>query len=116
MKAAFLDRDGTIVRDYPDEIWCTIESPEFLEESLDALRLLKKKGYAIVIIKNQYGIGEGFITQDDYERFSEKMMRKIADTRVEVLIAMFPDGMHLCSEPIGTCNSHTHILGFMCRP
>lgn len=89
MKAAFLDRDGTIVRDYPDEIWCTIDSPEFLEESLDALQLLKKKCYTIVIITNQYVIGEGYITQDDYERFSKKMTRTIADNGVEVLTTRY---------------------------
>ena len=30
MKVAFLDRDGTINRDYPDDIWSQIQYPEIL--------------------------------------------------------------------------------------
>ncbi len=31
MKIAFLDRDGTIIKDYPDREWANIKTPEFLE-------------------------------------------------------------------------------------
>ena len=33
MKVAFLDRDGTIIKDYQDEEWRNISEPEFLEGS-----------------------------------------------------------------------------------
>lgn len=30
MMIAFLDRDGTIVSEYPDDIWPSVSAPEFL--------------------------------------------------------------------------------------
>ncbi len=44
-----------------------------------------KKGYTIVIITNQYIIGEGYITQEDYERFSGEMIRTFREHGVKVL-------------------------------
>ncbi len=38
MKIAFLDRDGTIVRDYPDETWRLIKEPEFLNGAIEGLK------------------------------------------------------------------------------
>lgn len=38
MKTAFLDRDGTIVKDYPSKQWTHVDSPEFLEGSIEALK------------------------------------------------------------------------------
>ena len=40
MKVAFLDRDGTIIKDYPDEKWSSIKHPEFLEGSIDGMQKL----------------------------------------------------------------------------
>ena len=39
LKIAFLDRDGTIIKDYPDEKWREIKEPEFLEGSIDFIFL-----------------------------------------------------------------------------
>ena len=54
MKVAFLDRDGTINRDYPDHIWSQIQSPEILPGAIQGMKYLKEKGYKIIIITNQY--------------------------------------------------------------
>lgn len=72
MKAAFLDRDGTIIQDYPDARWATVTSPEFLPGALEALRLLRRKGYHLIIVTNQYLIGEGLITFEQYTAFSRR--------------------------------------------
>ena len=55
--AAFLDRDGTIL----DELgYLTPASTIVIYPwSVDAIRLLKRAGYAVVIITNQGGIGLG---------------------------------------------------------
>ena len=54
LKIAFLDRDGTIIKDYPDEKWREIKEPEFLEGSIEGLKRLKEMGYDFIIITNQY--------------------------------------------------------------
>lgn len=54
LKIAFLDRDGTLIKDYPDEKWREIKEPEFLEGSMEGLKRLKEMGYDFIIITNQY--------------------------------------------------------------
>lgn len=40
MKIAFLDRDGTINLDYPDQMWANVKEPEFLEGSFEGLKFI----------------------------------------------------------------------------
>ena len=77
MKIAFLDRDGTIVSDYADEEWSVAKSPEFLEGAIDALKLFQEKEYKLIVVTNQYTIGEGFITHEQYESFTKKMLYEL---------------------------------------
>lgn len=85
MKVAFLDRDGTIIKDYPDREWANIKTPEFLEGSIDALRYIKKQGFEIIIITNQYLIGEGIITLEDYQNFNDVFLKTLEQESVDVL-------------------------------
>ena len=41
MKVAFLDRDGTIVKDYEDSTWSRITKPEFIGGSISTLKKLQ---------------------------------------------------------------------------
>ncbi|WP_069650132.1 hypothetical protein [Caloranaerobacter ferrireducens] len=54
MKVAFLDRDGTIIEDYEDEKWKYVKDPVFIKGAIKALKVMKEKGYEIIIITNQY--------------------------------------------------------------
>lgn len=85
MKVAFLDRDGTINRDYPDAEWAVVAEPELLEGALVGMKSILKKGYEIIIVTNQYTIGEGFITQGQYEDFNDKLLDTLAKNGVSVL-------------------------------
>ncbi|MGQ7191242.1 HAD-IIIA family hydrolase, partial [Escherichia sp. HC-CC] len=53
----FLDRDGTINVDhgYVHEI----DNFEFIDGVIDAMRELKKMGFALVVVTNQSGIARG---------------------------------------------------------
>ena len=85
MKVAFLDRDGTIIKDYPDKEWTNIKSPEFLEGSIGALKYIKNKGFEIIIITNQYLIGEEIITLEDYKKFNDLFLKKLNQNNINVL-------------------------------
>jgi hypothetical protein len=67
MKVAFLDRDGTIVADYPDKMRPSVSEPEFLPGAIDALAAFQGKDYRLIMVTNQYLIGEGLITQAQYD-------------------------------------------------
>ena len=85
MKVAFSDRDGTIIRDYPDEEWTNVYAPKFIEGALHALEKIQSKGYQIVIITNQYIIGEEIITLTQYNDFTRKFVKTLTDNNICVL-------------------------------
>ena len=85
MKVAFLDRDGTIIKDYPDREWANIKTPEFLEGSIEALKYIKNKGFEIIIITNQYLIGEKIITLEDYQSFNDLFLKTLKRNGVDIL-------------------------------
>lgn len=85
MKVAFVDRDGTINKDYQDDAWRYIIEPELLEGSVEALRAISQKGYQIIIVTNQYLINEGIITLLQYEKFTEKLLLELNDNGVKIL-------------------------------
>lgn len=85
MKVAFLDRDGTIIEDYEDQLWRNITEPIFLNGTIDALKEIKLKGYEIIIVTNQYLINEKIITIEQYKDLTNKFVKRIKDNGVEIL-------------------------------
>jgi D-glycero-D-manno-heptose 1,7-bisphosphate phosphatase len=72
-RAIFLDRDGTLIEEagYLDRL----ERMVFFPFSVDAVRLLNRAGYAVVVITNQAGIARGIVN----EEFVAEAHRAIAD-------------------------------------
>lgn len=85
MKIAFLDRDGTIVSDYPDEDWKGRIIPEVLDGGLEGMKRLNQMGFEIIIVTNQYIINDGIITTDEYEQFTQNMKTIFDTNHVKVL-------------------------------
>ena len=63
-RAAFLDRDGTIVRDV--HYLSRPEQLELLPDAVRAIRRLNDAGVAVVVVTNQSGIARGMLTEADY--------------------------------------------------
>jgi D-glycero-D-manno-heptose 1,7-bisphosphate phosphatase len=61
-RAVFLDRDGTVLEEagYLDRL----ERLVFFPFAIDAIRLLNRAGFAVVIITNQSGVGRGMYEED----------------------------------------------------
>lgn len=85
MKVAFLDRDGTIIEDYEDELWRNKTEPIFIDGSIEALEKIKQKGYEIIIITNQYLIDERIISIEQYQDLTKKFVKRINDNGIEIL-------------------------------
>ena len=62
--AIFLDRDGVINEDtgYVSQV----DDFHFLPGVIEALQLLKKKGYLLIVVTNQSGIARGYFSEDDF--------------------------------------------------
>lgn len=88
-KVAFLDRDGTINRDYPDEKWSEILSPELLPGSIEGLKELQKMGYKLIIVTNQYIIADGIISLEQYKSFNEALIKVLKNNGIDILKTYF---------------------------
>lgn len=84
----FLDRDGVINADRTD----FIKSPgefQFYEDSLQALRWLKKMEIHPIIISNQSGLGRKIITVPDFWDIHQHMRDTIEKNGGELLAAFY---------------------------
>ncbi len=75
--AVFLDRDGTLNVDVG--YLHAIEQLELYPWTGDALRLLKRAGYLLVVVSNQAGIAQGLIAPGFVEAAHEEMLRRVRD-------------------------------------
>ena len=66
--ALFLDRDGVINID--DGYINNISKLIFNDEIFEISRYFKQKGYKLIIVTNQSGIGRGLISMDQYNRIN----------------------------------------------
>lgn len=76
-RAAFLDRDGTLIADKhylrnPADV-------ELLPGVATALERLDKQGFALVVITNQSGIARGILTEADYEAVRARLDALLAE-------------------------------------
>jgi len=85
-RAIFLDRDGVINRELKKytEMW---DEFEFLPNVFEALKLLSKTDYKLVIVTNQGGIGAGLYTKEDLEEIHKKMLEEFSkyDIRIDTI-------------------------------
>ncbi len=75
--ALFLDRDGVINID--DGYINNISKIVFNDEIFEISRYFKQKGYKLIIVTNQSGIGRGLITMDQYSRINSFILEKFND-------------------------------------
>ncbi len=92
MKIVLLDRDGTVLVDPPDMRVDSVDKIKLFPDTIEALRLLSDNGYGVIFITNQAGIGEGRITQDEFEFLHEKVKEMLKPSGIKVVATYYsPD-------------------------
>ncbi len=77
-KVVFLDRDGVINKKAPKaEYVRSWKDFKFLPGVLDALKILKKENFKIIIVSNQAGIARKQMTENDLKEIHKKMLNEI---------------------------------------
>jgi D-glycero-D-manno-heptose 1,7-bisphosphate phosphatase len=75
-RAAFIDRDGVLNEERA--FVHRIEDFAFVPGAVEALRLLRRAGYLLVVITNQSGIARGLYSESDYLVLTEHMREQLA--------------------------------------
>ena len=88
MKVIFLDRDGVINNGGQNEFVNQPSDFQFIDGSLEAIRLLTEAGWRIFIVTNQGGIAAGFLTELTLIEIHKQMLTEInaAGGRIEGII------------------------------
>jgi len=73
--AVFLDRDGTILRDVG--YLCREEQIEILPGVPEAIRMLKEKGYKIVVVTNQSAVARGRLSEARLRQIHEELQGRL---------------------------------------
>jgi D-glycero-D-manno-heptose 1,7-bisphosphate phosphatase len=97
-RAAFLDRDGTIIEDV--NYIARPEDARLRPGAAEAIRTLNERGLAVVVITNQSGISRGFFTEADYHdvraRVTELLAAERAHVDAEYYCPHYPDATGPC--------------------
>jgi D-glycero-D-manno-heptose 1,7-bisphosphate phosphatase len=75
-RAAFLDRDGTIIRER--EYLADPAGVELIPDAGSALRRLAARGYSLVVVTNQSGIARGLYTEADFTAVQRRLEEILA--------------------------------------
>jgi D-glycero-D-manno-heptose 1,7-bisphosphate phosphatase len=87
--AVFLDRDGTLI-----ELVHHLSDPRdvrLLPRAGAAVRALRKRGYACVIVTNQSAIGRGLLTVEGLGQVQAEFSKQLAECDTEI------DGFYFCA-------------------
>ncbi|GAG94427.1 unnamed protein product, partial [marine sediment metagenome] len=77
-KAVFLDRDGVITKE-PPYYAHKIDQLELIPKSAEAIRLLNKNGFKVIIVSNQSGVARGYYQEKDIEIYNRAMKKKLEE-------------------------------------
>jgi len=105
-RAVFIDRDGTLIVDKkflsdPDKI-------EFIDGSLEAVRLFKRLGLKVIVLSNQSGVARGYFDIDTVERINAALLEKLARADAEI------DGLYYCPH-LATGTVPQYTMQCQCR-
>lgn len=88
MKAVFLDRDGTIVRDkgyitIPDDV-------ELLPGAAEAIVRLRAAGWGVFVVSNQAGVAKGLLSEEQLTGINQRMLMMLGAEGARL------DGIYCC--------------------
>ena len=81
-KAVFLDRDGVINID--KNYVYKIEDFEFVDGIFEKLRDYQKRGYLLIVVTNQSGIGRGYYTEEDFQKLTSYMLSELEKEGIKI--------------------------------
>ena len=79
----FVDRDGTLITEPPDQQVDSLEKLGLLDGVIPALLALSNAGFELVMVSNQDGLGTDSYTQEQFQVPHDKMLSIFASQGIE---------------------------------
>jgi imidazoleglycerol-phosphate dehydratase/histidinol-phosphatase len=103
-KIAFLDRDGTLIREPSDEQVDRLEKIELVRDVVPALLRLRDAGYRLVMVSNQDGLGSPAFPEADFQRVQDFVLSMFASQGIEFsdvfICPHLPEDRCACRKPL----------------
>ena len=77
-RAVFLDRDGVITQD-PPHYAHRIDQLKLIPKSAEAIRILNKNQFKVVVVSNQSGVARGYYQEKDVEIYNSAMKKELEE-------------------------------------
>lgn len=100
-KALFLDRDGVINTRLVGQYVRTPGEFELILDVVPILKLAKERGYQLVLITNQQGIGKGLMSTRDLGLVHDHMQQSLQSAGAPAI-----DAIYWCSDLDGSGSTH----------
>tara|TARA_B100001057_G_scaffold498989_1_gene607927 strand:- start:1761 stop:2273 length:513 start_codon:yes stop_codon:yes gene_type:complete len=81
-KAAFFDRDGTLNKD--TGYLYQIKDFKWIKGAINALKILKKNNFLIIVISNQSGVSRGFYSESDVKKLHKWMNQQLLKYNLKI--------------------------------
>jgi D-glycero-D-manno-heptose 1,7-bisphosphate phosphatase len=75
-KAAFLDRDGTLIDDVG--YLSRVNQVRFLPGAVEAVRILNEAGFFVALVTNQSGVARGYFSEETVEATHRAIQQELA--------------------------------------
>ena len=98
LRAAFVDRDGTINVEVPGRYVLEPDAMRLLPGAAAGLRLLREAGLAIVVVSNQAPVARGWIDAEALAGINQRMRDLLAEggASVDAIYSCLHDGPDAC--------------------
>ncbi|MBM4178841.1 MAG: HAD family hydrolase [Ignavibacteria bacterium] len=100
-KALFLDRDGVINKRLVDAYVLRPEQFEIIPGILPIMRLAHNRGYLLIVISNQQGVGKGLMSLADLDDVNTYMQQQLRHADAPTI-----DEFYVCTDLDGMNSTH----------
>ncbi len=106
-KAVFLDRDGVVLKEvgYLDDF----KKISFYKGNIEAIKLLRKYGFKLIVVSNQSGVARGYFTEDFVKKTHRLIQKKLKKHKTKI------DAFYYCPHHIKDVKVKRYYKDCFCR-